>query len=247
MALDKAQAGNAQAAALAAYYQAKEASAAVAAESKYNAKLAENSSLMRQHEEDVAKNTALSAQKATRDAEYDKLLATVSVQNNIIKSQQSANEVLTKEINTDRMEMPRVMKENSDLNLRNDELATKLEQAGRAIDRLKEQLVEANKPASAAQAGNIGGTTTLSVGLASPVPINGKVTAVQTNNGNTYLALSLGERDNIQVGTRFTISRGAKYVGDAIVERVEADQSVAKVREGNPLPVLVNDAISSGQ
>ena len=138
-------------------------------------------------------------------------------------------------------------KELAEVNMANEVATTTLEQASRAIDRLKEQLVQASKPASSAAEDAVGGVKTLSFGLATAVPINGKVVDVKADNGKVYLALSLGERDNIQVGTRFTISRGDKYVGDAIVERVAPDQSVAVVRAGNPIPVQVNDLVSSGQ
>ena len=134
----------------------------------------------------------------------------------------------------------------SDLNLALERAQSQLDQATRQIDRLKEQVADASKPA-ASNMGTVGNVTTLSVGVAAAVPVNGKVTNVMTGNGGvTYLELSLGARDNIVEGTRFVISRGDKYVGDAIVTKVAPDQSVAKVKEGNPLAVQVNDLVSSG-
>jgi hypothetical protein len=207
----------------------------------------ENAQLKKDKADLTTTLSTTSAAKAKTDADLTIATNTIARDASTMGQMETANSQLTAEVKDSRPKLAQLAKELAEVNMVNEQQATKLEQAARAIDRLKEQLVDASKPAAGASSTGIGGVKTLSVGLATAVPTNGKVVDVKSDNGKTYLALSLGERDNIQVGTRFLISRGDKYIGDAIVERVSPDQSVAVVRAGNPFPVQVNDLVSSGQ
>jgi hypothetical protein len=150
----------------------------------------------------------------------------------------TANQAMTDtlgKLNTElaqlRQDVPVLTQRNAELNRHNNELQTGLDSAQNAIRRLQEELAEAQQPQpqKTPTTGAQGPSETTTPTLSALVPINGKVERVDTQNGRTFLTLSIGKRDSIQENYRFTIYRGNSYIGDAVVRKVAVDQSVAEV------------------
>jgi myosin heavy subunit len=151
-----------------------------------------------------------------------------------------------------RPQVAKLTQQNAELARKNSELSSLQDQSEKAIRTLQENLAQAKRPAPATSTGSIqngsaagSSVASLSTGTPTSATINGKVTNVETSNGKTFVNLSLGSRDGVQVNNRFTIYRGNDYVGDAVVQKVAPDQSVAVVTV-NRLPVQTSDLVISG-
>jgi hypothetical protein len=111
-----------------------------------------------------------------------------------------------------------------------------LRAAAQSIRKLQE--IIANQPTAGAGGGGAGAIAPIGSGdqiqtISSAAPaagrVNGTVTDVAQSSGRTLIELPLGTRDGIQVGTKVYVYRSTGYVGDASVQRVTPEQSVAVV------------------
>ncbi len=140
----------------------------------------------------------------------------------------------TAQLNTLRPSLLRYINENAQLNRRVDQLTDERDAARKTIQTLQESIVALNHKLVLAAA-----KTTVSpqravnlrtmIGTPTPVRVNGIIRRVRTFDGRTYVSTSLGRRDGIHKGTRLTIYRDHKYIGDAIVQRVDTTESVGVV------------------
>jgi hypothetical protein len=142
-----------------------------------------------------------------------------------------------------RRQVPLLTQQNAELNRKNDEYNTALDAAKNTIRQLQEELAAKEEPTAAPATDTSEETPTLSA----LNPINGKVTRVDTQNGRTFITLSLGKRDGVQERFRFTLYRGNTYVGDAVVTKVTINESVAEVTVLKPGQVVAaSDLAISG-
>jgi hypothetical protein len=114
----------------------------------------------------------------------------------------------------------------------NNDLQNQLRQAEMTIRKLQEQIATADtapKAGAAVSNDTSGQVASLSATRQTTSAINGTVMDIATNAGRTLIETGLGTRDGVKVGTRFAIYRNNSYIGDAVVQRVTPDQSVATV------------------
>jgi peptidoglycan hydrolase CwlO-like protein len=71
--------------------------------------------------------------------------------------------------------------------------------------------------------------STAVAGVPTSVQVNGMVMKVATYNGHTYVSASLGTRDGVVKGTRLTIYSNGRYIGDVVVQKSDATESVGVV------------------
>ena len=60
-------------------------------------------------------------------------------------------------------------------------------------------------------------------------PIRGSITNAKMVGDDWYIGLSVGANDNVAEGMAFMLHRGKTYLGDAVIEKVDLNQSVARV------------------
>ena len=111
-----------------------------------------------------------------------------------------------------------------------------LRAAENTIKRLQEQLAQLNTTGagSVAPLGSENQITTFVAGNAGAAQVNGKITDVKVNAGRTLVELPLGTRDGLQVNNKLYVYRGTGYVGDAVVQSVTPDQSIAVIISTKP-------------
>lgn len=73
------------------------------------------------------------------------------------------------------------------------------------------------------------------------VPIHGKVLSVMPNVN--LVLVSVGERDRVKEGYRFTVYRGDKYIGKVQIESVYADKAAGRILTNL---MAANEAITEG-
>ncbi len=82
-----------------------------------------------------------------------------------------------------------------------------------------------------------------------PVPVYGRITAVQQAGDATYVEVNLGRKDGVQPNTKFVVFRrsdgGMGYVGSLVIERVDEDASSGRVTLSVE-PVVVGYQVASG-
>ncbi|MEI8198224.1 MAG: hypothetical protein WCI73_20215, partial [Phycisphaerae bacterium] len=174
------------------------------------------------------KQTALDTLQSEK-AEAQANLSRVSASLNSATDRLAARE---KEVDTMRPEFAKLREQNAQLTTANQQLQDKYDLADKAIKTLQETIAELKeKPAdtSKAAAGTAGTVAQLFAGTPAPIQINGKITEVKNIGGQTMLTLALGTRDHVQQGTRLTIYRDKLYLGDALVQKATADESIAMV------------------
>lgn len=77
-------------------------------------------------------------------------------------------------------------------------------------------------------------------GYDSDVPIQGQVTKVSSDAGETFVQINVGERDQVKPNMRFLVYRdGNQYVGTIVVSAVDTDAAAGRV-------VLSNGQIAEG-
>lgn len=77
-------------------------------------------------------------------------------------------------------------------------------------------------------------------------PIAGNVTGVdKPSEGVTLVQVDIGENDNVRQNMRFLVHRGERYLGTLVIDRVDADQAVGrmKLQKG---PVKQGDSVYAG-
>ena len=75
-------------------------------------------------------------------------------------------------------------------------------------------------------------------------PLDGKVVAV--SDKVNLVVISVGEDDGVQVGNKFTIFRGDKFVGQIVIEKAERDWSSGRIHdEIQADAVQIGDSVSN--
>ncbi len=172
-----------------------------------------------------------------------------------VAAQQDAINVKDKELNESRPLLATAIREKGEMERALNEKTNQYDLAVKSIKALQEELAVVREKLTQAQqqnkAGSSGGAgaeaaQVASLASANAVRINGKVTAVESLRDKLFVTLALGSRDGVAVGNRFVIYRDSQYVGDAVVQRVTVDQSVAVVNPLNPgVAVKVGDLVTS--
>jgi len=182
----------------------------------------------------TTKNGQLSSQIGALEARNAQQQNSISQLTSSIDSQNSLLAAKDKELSDLRPENASLIQKNAELNRVNNELSTQQRFAEQAIRKLQEQLASnATGPGAAAPAEGNGGQVA-SLSSAASGAINAKITQVSQSAGHTLVEMPLGDRDGIKVNTRFTIYRNSGYVGDAVVQKVFPDTSVAQVTVVRP-------------
>jgi multidrug efflux pump subunit AcrA (membrane-fusion protein) len=199
------------------------------------------------------------ADAAAKKAEVDNL--TLSGQANLANAQvttlTSANKTYAAIVEANQAELkdlrPKVAeltKQYADIYRVKNELDNQLTAANKAISKLQFLLAQGGGGGAGAVAPIGGPEGQIQVLTATSATtggkINGRVSDVALAQGRTLIEMPLGERDGVKVGTKMFVYRANGYVGDATVERVSADQSVAVVISTKPgEAVKVGDLVST--
>lgn len=209
---------------------------ASASNSRLISALAENTRQIETVKADLAKTQNDLALKQTaldtlqsKEAEAQANLGRVSASLNSATERLAARE---KEVETMRPEFAKLREQNAQLTTANQQLQDKYDLADKAIKTLQETIAEMkDKPAGTTKvsAGTTGAVPQLFAGTPAAIQINGKITDVKNVGGQTMLTLALGTRDHVQQGTRLTVYRDKLYLGDALVQKATADESIALV------------------
>jgi hypothetical protein len=123
------------------------------------------------------------------------------------------------------------MRKNAELNRVNNDQSTSNRLAEQAIRKLQEQLANTETlpgKGAAAPSDDESGVLNASASPAN-AQINAKITSLAPSAGHTLIQVPLGTRDGVKVNTALRIYRNSGYVGDAVVQSVFADTSVAQV------------------
>lgn len=203
-------------------------------------------------------NADLLRQVADRQTSLEKAEATnmaqLAAQNRLTIALTSLQERLTareREIDQIRPELARLQQRAAEVERANQQLTNENSLAAKQIRTLQEMLAsrpaESTPPRGGASMGAPASVAQMSAGASAPVQINGKITRVQEVSGKTYLSLGLGSRDGVQEGTSFMLYRGNTYLGDATIQKVTADESVAVVTQtAKGQSIRSNDMAISG-
>ena len=183
----------------------------------------------------TTKNAQLASQIGALEARNAQQQNSISQLTSSIDSQNSLLAAKDKELADLRPENASLIQKNAELNRTNNELSTQQRFAEQAIRKLQEQIAQAptsGPGASAPAEGN--GSQVASLSSSANGAINGKITQVSQSAGHILVEMPLGDRDGVKVNTRFTIYRNNGYVGDAVVQKVFPDSSVAEVTVVKP-------------
>ena len=156
------------------------------------------------------------------------LTSTVSSLNKQVAEQNSI-------LNTMRPKLLTYVNQNAELGRRITELTNERNVARQTIQVLQESVASLHRQMSkmevaAKTSSPISGTLSTAVaGVPTSVQVNGTVMKVASYNGHTYVSASLGTRDGVGKGTRLTIYANGRYIGDVVVQKADATESVGVV------------------
>jgi len=208
--------------------QAQVADATAKATAQVNDLARANNDLTTKNAELASQIGALQARNAQQQNSISQLTSSIDSQNSLLAAKD-------KELSSLRPDNASLLQKNAELNRVNNELSTQQRFAEQAIRKLQEQLASAPTTGGAAAPAEGNGAQVASLSAApGGAQINGKITQVAQSAGHTIIELPLGDRDGVKVNTRFTIYRDTAYVGDAVVQNVFPDSSVAQVTTVKP-------------
>ncbi len=174
---------------------------------------------------------ALEARNAQQQSSISQLTSSIESQNKLIAAKDQ-------ELTSLRPENVSLVQKNAELNRVNNDQATSNRLAEQAIRKLQEQLASmesAPGKAGASAPGDSGDARVASLSASpSNAQINGKITNIATSAGHSLIEVPLGTRDGVKVQTALRIYRNSGYVGDAVVQSVFPDSSVAQVTVVKP-------------
>jgi hypothetical protein len=76
-------------------------------------------------------------------------------------------------------------------------------------------------------------------------PIRGQVMEVRQQDGQTFVQLNVGEKDNVLPDMKFWVHRGEKFLGTVRITAVNAQSSAGKVQLAQGT-VKKNDQVLTG-
>ncbi|MGC9258459.1 MAG: hypothetical protein ACP5I8_00065 [Phycisphaerae bacterium] len=142
---------------------------------------------------------------------------------------------------------------NASLGRRITELTNERNVARKTIEVLQESIASLHRKMAQVQvaartASPLSNTlSTVIAGVPTSVQVNGMVMKVATYNGHTYVSASLGTRDGVVKGTRLTIYSNGRYIGDVVVQKSDATESVGVVSLQAPgTTIAPNEMVMSG-
>ena len=170
-----------------------------------------------------------------------------------IKTLSAQNEHFSKENQEMTPKLTELVGRNADIARRNNELENAVRSAEQAIRKLQEEITlmtaKGGSASASAATANIGNQVLpLNETRSGSGPINGQVTDLQQYAGRTYISTPLGTRDGLKSGSVLAVYRGNTYLGDARVENVTANESVAvmtAIKQGET--IQKGDLVMSGQ
>jgi uncharacterized phage infection (PIP) family protein YhgE len=167
---------------------------------------------------------ALEARNAQQQSSISQLTSSIDSQNKLIAAKDTELAAL-------RPENVSLVQKNAELNRVNNDQATSNRLAEQAIRKLQEELAASETPGKAGATGISDTESGVLNASASPAnaQINAKITSIAPSAGHTLIEVPLGTRDGVKVNTALRIYRNSGYVGDAVVQSVFADSSVAQV------------------
>jgi chromosome segregation ATPase len=209
--------------------------------------------------DEIAKNQRGSADLSTRLAQAEQARLTGESERARLQQQNTslANSIETlknliseqnKALEDLRPRVAKLIEENAQYGRNNNDLQNQLAAAEQAIRKLQEQIAQSEAaPRNNGAAAPAGGNQVANLS-ANAAAINGRVTDVLQQAGRTLIEMNLGTRDGVKQNQRFAVYRNNSYIGEAQVNRVTADASVAIItttKQGET--VQRNDVIQSGQ
>jgi predicted nucleic acid-binding Zn-ribbon protein len=198
--------------------------------------------------DDASKMSQQDAQNSQQSNSITELTATVHSLQDIVTNQSD-------QIDDLRPRLLSYISQNAELNRQITELTNDRDAAQKQIETLQESIAGLNEELASAKTinpssqGNPAASPELSslIGTPTSVLVNGSVENVAIYNGRTYVSTSLGAKDGVVVGTRLTIYRNRTYIGDLVVQRVDATESMGVVTLQNTAEtVRTNDMVISG-
>jgi hypothetical protein len=169
---------------------------------------------------------ALEARNSQQQSSISQLTSSIDSQNKLIAAKDA-------ELAELRPENVSLVQKNAELNRVNNDQSTSNRLAEQAIRKLQEQLAATETGPGKSGAAGPGESSDMGVASLSASPanaqINAKITNIAPSAGHTLIEVPLGTRDGVKVNTALRIYRNSGYVGDAVVQSVFADSSVAQV------------------
>ena len=156
------------------------------------------------------------------------LTSTVSSLNKQVAEQNSI-------LNTMRPKLLTYVNQNAELGRRITELTNERNVARQTIQVLQESVASLHRQMSKMEVAaktsspTSGALSSAVAGVPTSVQVNGTVMKVASYNGHTYVSASLGTRDGVGKGTRLTIYANGRYIGDVVVQKADATESVGVV------------------
>ncbi len=156
------------------------------------------------------------------------LTSTVSSLNKQVAEQNSI-------LNTMRPKLLTYVNQNAELGRRITELTNERNVARQTIQVLQESVASLHRQMSKMEVAaktsspTSGALSSAVAGVPTSVQVNGTVMKVASYNGHTYISASLGTRDGVGKGTRLTIYANGRYIGDVVVQKADATESVGVV------------------
>lgn len=173
---------------------------------------------------------ALEARNAQQQSSISQLTSSIDSQNKLIAAKDA-------ELSQLRPENISLIQKNAELNRVNNDQSTANRLAEQAIRKLQEQLAATETPGKSGATGptESGDSQVASLSAApANAQINAKISNIAPSAGHTLIEVPLGTRDGVKVNTALRIYRNSGYVGDAVVQSVFADSSVAQVTVVKP-------------
>jgi len=189
----------------------------------------ENNSLSTDLAKERSERGALEARNAQQQSSIAQLTSSIDSENKLIAAKDA-------ELAQLRPENVSLVQKNAELNRVNNELTTSGRFAEQAIRKLQEQLAATESAPGKSGAAAPGESDQVVSASASPAnaQINAKITRIAPSAGHTLVEVPLGTRDGVKVKTSLRIYRNSGYVGDAVVQSVFPDSSVAQVTVVKP-------------
>ncbi len=174
------------------------------------------------------------------------LTSTVSSLNKQVAGQNSI-------LNTMRPKLLTYVNQNAELGRRITELTNERNVARQTIQVLQESVASLHRQmskmevAARSSSPTSGALSNAVAGVPTSVQVNGTVMKVASYNGHTYVSASLGTRDGVAKGTRLTIYSNGRYIGDVVVQKADATESVGVVSLQAPgTTITPNEMVMSG-
>ena len=145
--------------------------------------------------------------------------------------------ILNDEVSQRRTTNTQLAQRNIEVNDRNQELSTQVATLNRQVRLLQERIVDLNNInvnlTEQVRNGGAAAPTAVAAGNAPAIQpdslIMGRVTNVDTINGELFVALNVGSNDSVSEGMKFMLYSGGNFLGNAVVSLVDENASTGKV------------------